>query len=183
MDHEVYTFALKNTLDEMQKVCPDIKNAFMLDQNHKIIAQDENTTQDTLTRAVQALNEIFEKTDAIGGVNDLTIEGINGRLNVSQIEEIYLVTVTSNKADSKYVNTMAHVLVPTVLRLLEKLSPGPLNRDLPEPEQKLEAEPKSTLVEEPAELEEEPVHKKEFVPRRRGQGRGKRRRKNGKDLA
>jgi hypothetical protein len=147
----------------MQKVCPDIKNAFMLDQDHKIIAQDENTTQDTLTRAVQALTEIFEKTDAIGGVNDLTIEGINGRLNVSQIEEIYLVTVTSNKADSKYVNTMAHVLVPTVLRLLEKLSPGPLNRDLPEPEQKLEAEPESTLVEEPAELEEEPVRKKELV--------------------
>jgi predicted regulator of Ras-like GTPase activity (Roadblock/LC7/MglB family) len=151
MDSEVYAFALKNTLDEMQKACPEIKNAFVLDQNHTIIARDENTTEETLSQAVEVLNDMFGKADAIGGVDDLTIEGINGRMNVSRMDEIFLVTVTSRKANLNYVNTVTHVLVPTVLKLIEKLNPGPLKNNLIEPEQKLETEPENSTVEQAAE--------------------------------
>jgi predicted regulator of Ras-like GTPase activity (Roadblock/LC7/MglB family) len=161
MDSEVYAFALKNTLDEMQKACPEIKNAFVLDQNHTIIARDENTTEETLSQAVQVLNEMFGKADAIGGVDDLTIEGINGRMNVSRMDEIFLVTVTSRKANLNYVNTVTHVLVPTVLRLIEKLNPGPLKSNPIEPEQKLEDEPENSTVEQAAEPGQEEEEKTE----------------------
>lgn len=159
MDSEVYAFALKNTLDEIQKACPEIKNAFVLDQNHTIIARDENTTEETLSQAVEALNEMFGKADAIGGVDDLTIEGINGRMNVSRMDEIFLVTVTSRKANLNYVNTVTHVLVPTVLRLIEKLNPGPLKNNLIEPEQKLETEPENSTVEQAETPHEESMEK------------------------
>jgi predicted regulator of Ras-like GTPase activity (Roadblock/LC7/MglB family) len=162
MDSEVYAFALKNTLDEMQKACPEIKNAFVLDQNHTIIARDENTTEETLSQAVEVLNDMFGKADAIGGVDDLTIEGINGRMNVSRMDEIFLVTVTSRKANLNYVNTVTHVLVPTVLKLIEKLNPGPLKSNLIEPEQKLEDEPENSTVEQAAEpIQEEPTKAEE----------------------
>jgi hypothetical protein len=159
MDSEVYAFALKNTLDEIQKACPEIKNAFVLDQNHTIIARDENTTEETLSQAVEALNEMFGKADAIGGVDDLTIEGINGRMNVSRMDEIFLVTVTSRKANLDYVNTVTHVLVPTVLKLIEKLNPGPLKNNLIEPEQKLETEPENSTVEQAETPHEESMEK------------------------
>lgn len=161
MDSEVYAFALKNTLDEMQKACPEIKNAFVLDQNHTIIARDENTTEETLSQAVEVLNEMLGKADAIGGVDDLTIEGINGRMNVSRMDEIFLVTVTSRKANLKYVNTVTHVLVPTVLKLIEKLNHGPLKNNLIEPEQKLETEPENSTVEQAAEPGQEEEEKAE----------------------
>jgi len=162
MDSEVYAFALKNTLDEMQKACPEIKNAFVLDQNHTIIARDENTTEETLSQAVEVLNEMFGKADAIGGVDDLTIEGINGRMNVSRMDEIFLVTVTSRKANLNYVNTVTHVLVPTVLRLIEKLNHGPLKNNLIETEQKLETEPENSTLEQAAEpIQEEPTKAEE----------------------
>ena len=162
MDSEVYAFALKNTLDEMQKACPEIKNAFVLDQNHTIIARDENTTEETLSQAVEVLNEMFGKADAIGGVDDLTIEGINGRMNVSRMDEIFLVTVTSRKANLDYVNTVTHVLVPTVLKLIEKLDHGPLKNNLIEPEQKLETEPENSTLEQAAEpIQEEPTKAEE----------------------
>lgn len=161
MDSEVYAFALKNALDEMQKACPEIKNAFVLDQNHTIIARDENTTEETLSQAVEVLNEMFGKADAIGGVDDLTIEGINGRMNVSRMDEIFLVTVTSRKANLKYVNTVTHVLVPTVLKLIEKLNHGPLKNNLIEPEQKLETEPENSTVEQAAEPGQEEEEKAE----------------------
>jgi predicted regulator of Ras-like GTPase activity (Roadblock/LC7/MglB family) len=161
MDSEVYAFALKNTLDEMQKACPEIKNAFVLDQNHTIIARDENTTEETLSQAVKVLNEMFEKADAIGGVDDLTIEGINGRMNVSRMDEIFLVTVTSRKANLNYVNTVTHVLVPTVLKLIEKLNHGPLKNNLIEPEPKLETELENSTVEQAAEPGQEEEEKAE----------------------
>jgi predicted regulator of Ras-like GTPase activity (Roadblock/LC7/MglB family) len=151
MDSEFFAFALKNTLEEMQKACPDIQNAFVLDQNHTVIAQDENTTEEILTRAVEILNEMFEKADAIGGMDDLIIDGTNGQMNISRMEEIYLVTVTSKKTDVNYVNTVVHVLVPTVLKLLEKLNSGAFKPEMPESEQKVEVEPEN-LVERPVEF-------------------------------
>lgn len=161
MDSEVYAFALKNALDEMQKACPEIKNAFVLDQNHTIIARDENTTEETLSQAVEVLNEMLGKADAIGGVDDLTIKGNNGRMNVSRMDEIFLVTVTSRKANLKYVNTVTHVLVPTVLKLIEKLNHGPLKNNPIETEQKLETEPENSTVEQAAEPGQEEEEKAE----------------------
>jgi predicted regulator of Ras-like GTPase activity (Roadblock/LC7/MglB family) len=154
MDSEVYAFALKNTLDEIQKACPDIKNAFVLGQNCTIIAHDDNTTEETLTRAVEILNEMLQNTDKIGGVDDLTIQGINGRVNVSRMEEVYLVTVTSRKADLKYINTVTRVLFPTVLKLLDKLESGPIRVNPPEiqdSEMRLEVEHEKIAPEQSAE--------------------------------
>jgi hypothetical protein len=149
MDNEVYSFALKNTLDEIQKICPDIKNAFVLTENCELIAADENTPEETVSHAIEALKDLLEKAEAIGGGEDINIEGLNGRVNVSRIEEIYLVTVTSRKADLNHVNTVTRVLVPTVLKLLEKLAPTPLKKNPP----KLETEPEKP----PSESVEEPI--------------------------
>jgi hypothetical protein len=98
---------------------------------------------------------MLEKAQAIGGVEDVTIEGINGRLNVSRLDEIYLVTVTSKQADLNYVNTVTHVIVPTILRLLEKLSPAPLKKNPPTPD----IEPEEPSVERHEEPETENVEK------------------------
>jgi predicted regulator of Ras-like GTPase activity (Roadblock/LC7/MglB family) len=133
MDNEVYSFALKIMLDEMQKTCPDIKNAFVITKDRELIARDEDTSEKTITGAVDAFEEMLEKAQAIGGVEDVTIEGMNGRMNVSRLDEVYLVTVASKQADLDYVNTMTHVLFPTVLRVLEKFSPSPLKKNLPTP--------------------------------------------------
>lgn len=151
MDSEFFAFALKNTLDEMQKACPDIQNAFVLDQNHTVIAQDGNTTEEILTRAVEILNEMFEKADAIGGMDDLTIDGTNGQMSISRMEEVYLVTVTSRKTDVDYVNKVVHIIVPTVLKLLEKLNSDGFKPQMPEPEQKVENEPEN-FAERPMEF-------------------------------
>jgi len=170
----VYSFALKTTLDEIQKICPDIKNAFVLTKDRELLARDEDTAEKTITDAVDAFEEMLEKAKAIGGVEDVMIEGINGRLNVSRLGEVYLVTVTSKQADLEYVNTMTHVLVPTVLRVLEKFSPSPLNKNSPsptvepqEPAIERNEEPETKNVEEPEtdkhEEQSEPAEKSESI--------------------
>jgi hypothetical protein len=151
MDKDVYSFALKHTLDEVQKVCPDIKSVFVLDENSELIAKDENTGEKTVSQAVDLFKEIIEKAETVGGVEDITVQGINGRVNISHMEEIYLFTVTSDKADLNYVRTVTHVLVPTVLKVLQKITPAPLTRSPP----KIEKETENSTAENAEEPEME----------------------------
>lgn len=126
MTEDVYAFALKTTLNEIQNVCPDITNTFMFKENGEIIAGDEDTPEKTMVRVVDSFDSILEKAEAIGGIEGITLEASKGRVYVSKVNDTYLVTVTSKKADIQYVNTVTRVLVPTVLKLLEKISPTPL---------------------------------------------------------
>ena len=146
MDNEAYTFALKNALNEIRNVCPDITNTFMFREDGEIIVGDENTPQKTMVHVVDAFDGIFEKADAIGGVECITIEGSNGKVNVSWLNDLYFVTVASRKADMNYVNTVTRVLIPTVLRLLEKICPTPLKSNLPLT--KTKRQPKIPMVKE-----------------------------------
>ena len=126
MDNEVYSFALKNTLNEIRNVCPDITNTFIFREDGEIIAGDEDTSEKTMVRIIDAFDGILEKAEAIGGVECITLEGNRGTLDVSHMNNIYFVTVTSTNADMKYMNAVTRVLIPTVLRLLEKICPTPL---------------------------------------------------------
>ena len=157
MTEDVYAFALKTTLNEIQNVCPDITNTFMFKENGEIIAGDEDTPEKTMVRVVDSFDGILEKAEAIGGIEGITLEASKGRVYVSKVNDTYLVTVTSKKADIQYVNTVTRVLVPTVLKLLEKISPTPLKNTLQLPEAKLE-EPEP--IEETEELTEEPITEK-----------------------
>jgi predicted regulator of Ras-like GTPase activity (Roadblock/LC7/MglB family) len=134
MNDEVAAFALKNTLNEIQNICPDIKNAFVFREDGEIIAGDANTPEKTIVQVVDAFDGIFEKADAVNGVEGIVLEGSKGKVIVSSIDDLYLVTVTSGKADMKYVNTVTRVLIPTVLKLAEKLTPAPLKNNSPSSE-------------------------------------------------
>ena len=138
MNNEVYTFALKNTLNEIKNVCPTVSNTFIFKEG-KILANDKDTNEETATHTAQAFNAITERADALGGLETVTIQGANGRVNIACINDFYLTTVASKEADEKYVNTLTRVLVPTVLKLVEKIHPGSIDDETlttlnPEPE-------------------------------------------------
>ena len=129
MNNEVYTFALKNTLDEIKNACPDVSNTFIF-KDGKILAKDE-TEDATITKTTDAFKDITQRADAIGGIEAITIHGTKGRLNIACMSDLYLTTVASNVADEKYVNTLTHVLIPTVIRLVEKINPESATEDCP----------------------------------------------------
>jgi predicted regulator of Ras-like GTPase activity (Roadblock/LC7/MglB family) len=153
MDNEVYSFALKNTLNEIQNICPDIKNSFMFKEDGEIVAQDENTPQNVLVRLIDSFDGILEKADAIGGIEGVILNGSKGRVTISCMNDIYLVTVTSKKADMNYVKTVTHVLIPTILRLLDKINPSPLKNKTPP----LKVEPETSVAKELEEQTETPI--------------------------
>ena len=126
MDSEIYSFALRNTLNEIQKLCPDITNAFIFNEDGEVISRDENTPEKTIVEAIDTVDSVLEKAEAMGNIEGIVLEGSKGRMNISCIDTFYFITVTSRKADMRYVNTVTRVLVPTIIRLLDKINPTPL---------------------------------------------------------
>jgi predicted regulator of Ras-like GTPase activity (Roadblock/LC7/MglB family) len=150
MDDELYSFALKNTLDEIRNLCPDITNAFMFKEDGEIIASDEITPQQSIVHVIDDFDRLLEKAETMGGIEQITIEGSKGRVNVSHMNNNYLVTITSQSADKNYVNMISRVLFKTVVKLLDKISPAALRNNLTEPEPELQ-----TVIEKNAETTEQ----------------------------
>jgi hypothetical protein len=166
MDDEVYSYALKNALNEIRNVCPDVTNTFMFREDGEIIAGNEDTPEKTMVRVVDTFDSILEKAETIGGVEGIKLEGTDGRVNVSHMNDLYLVMVTSRKADVNFVDTVTRILIPTVLKMLEKIHPTssksnlssheieheiPIVKKFEEPMKKLA---KQTVIEEPKETVE-----------------------------
>jgi hypothetical protein len=140
---EVYAFALENTLQEIQNICPDVSNTFIF-KDGELVAQDETTPKKTVNQTIDAFTAITEKANSLGDVNNITIQGTNGQANIACTNDFYLTTISSKEADEKYVNTLTRILVPTVIRLIEKIHPAQTGD-----------EPFTTVDPEPPELEPE----------------------------
>lgn len=156
LDKEVYSIALKNTLDEMRNACPDIQRVFMFNENGEIVAGDADTPEKVMIRVIDTFDGILERAEAIGGLESITMEGDKGTVTLSRFGENYFVMVTSEKADMKYVGALTRVLIPTVLKILEKLSPAPAKKASAKfTETAVETETEHEL--QPLEVKEEPL--------------------------
>lgn len=160
MTNETYAFALKNALTEIRNVCSDVQTCFLFDKEAAVVAGDAETPEATIEKVVRSLEGILEKADTIGGLNSLVIEGNKGNVHISCVNDMYLTMITSKNADMKYLETVARVLIPTVIKLLDSLDPTPL-RQLPPSPTLLEPEEERELQEEIDEEEEESKEVKE----------------------
>jgi len=136
MEEDVYAIALQNALNEMRNTCPDIQHAFIFKDTGEIVAGDAETPQKVIVRVLDAFNGIFNRAKAIGGIEAVTLKCGGGTVTLHSFGEHHLVMVTSANADLNYIYTLTRVLIPTVLKLLEKISPTPLkNISAPSPSQ------------------------------------------------
>lgn len=126
MHSEAYSLALKNALTEIKNICPDVNTSFLFDKEGTIIAGDNDTIEVPLEKAMGAMEGIFEKTETIGGLDMLVINGHNGKVHISCINDMYLAMVTSKNADMTYLQTVSRVLIPTVIKLLDNIAPTQL---------------------------------------------------------
>jgi len=156
MASEVYSFALRNTLNEIRNVCPGVSSTFIFRTDKKIIIGDESTSEKAIMRVLDAFDGVLERATTTGGLESVTIKYNNGRVNVSCVNDYYLVTVLSKQADERYVSITTRILVPTVLKLLEKIHPALPESNASTPETK-ELEPDFSTTEELQEREDKSV--------------------------
>jgi hypothetical protein len=122
MNDELQVFALKTAISEIKNACPDVSNAFIFNDDGAILAKDENTDNQTATRAINVLNAVAKSADTIGGLESATFYSASNRVNVFHTDDYCLAVVGSEEPDGEDSAGLARILVPTVLRLTEKIS-------------------------------------------------------------
>jgi predicted regulator of Ras-like GTPase activity (Roadblock/LC7/MglB family) len=134
MSKDAYTTALKTTLKEIQNICPDIKSSFIFTKDGTIVAGDSEASDTTIKKALHSFQSVRDKADAIGGLHELSVNGAEGRIQISRVSDIYLAITTSKNADIKYLQSITQVIVPTVLKLLKNIiqAPTPLKAAPPQ---------------------------------------------------
>jgi predicted regulator of Ras-like GTPase activity (Roadblock/LC7/MglB family) len=123
MYSESYSLALRNALNEIKNTCPDVQTSFLFNDEGKVIAEGNEAPEASLEKTAGAMGGILEKTVTIGGLDKLIINGQKGKVYVSRVDDMYLAMVTSKDADMTYVQTVSRVLIPTVIKLLDNISP------------------------------------------------------------
>lgn len=124
MSNDVYTLALRNALTEIGNACPEVKTSVLLDKEATIIAGDSKTPKDALEKVAESFMRAHAHT--IEGLDALTIESTKGKVYISRVNDLYLTMITSKDIDMKYLATVARVLIPTVMKLLDSFGPTPL---------------------------------------------------------
>jgi len=136
MSQNAYADALKNALTEIRKICPDVNCSFIFARDGMVIAGDPETADERVEKTLHSFQSIVEKEDMIGGLQALIINGEDGKVHISCIDDMYLALAASKNADATFLQAITHVIVPTVLKLLKNTAPTPL----------LQSEPSKQLV-------------------------------------
>jgi len=127
----MYANALKTTLTEVRNICPEITRSFIFTKDGKIIAESAQDAEVSTEKTIYSFQNLIEKTDTIGGLNTFLVNGNKGALQISRINDMYLTLIVSKKADMTYIQSVAKVIVPTVMKLLKDIVSTPLKPTSP----------------------------------------------------
>ncbi len=126
MNKDPYAVALKNALTEIKKICPDVNLSFIFTQDGAIVTGDSETDEKTMEKMIHSFQSVAEKADTIGSLKAFYVNGKKGKVILSSVNEMYLALETSKNADTTYLHSVTHVIIPTVLKLIEIITPTPL---------------------------------------------------------
>lgn len=120
MNNNSYAFALVNTIAELQNSCPDIAHALIFKDN-ALLAKTENTSEESANNTINAFQAITERADSIGGVNAVTIQAANGKINITRVNDFQLATVLTKSSDERYVSALTRTIIPIIIKLVNNI--------------------------------------------------------------
>jgi len=111
---------LQTIVDEYSNLSPQTSNVFIFRKHGEMIAANQATNEDQTKPAIANFADLAVKTDLIGNLESLTINGVSDQLIISIIDGLYLATVSSKKANPKTLSSLSQVLIPTIVRLIDQ---------------------------------------------------------------
>ena len=123
MNRDPYAIALHSALTEIKKAYPNIKHSFIFTNNGSIVTGDPETDEKTLKNVLESFENLKEKAKAIGNLKSFSINGKNGKITLSSIDDMYLILAASGKVDETQIHSITHVILPTILKTVETFAP------------------------------------------------------------
>ncbi len=79
-----------------------------------------------MEKMIHSFQTVAEKADTIGSLKAVYVNGKKGKVILSSVNDMYLALATSKNADTTYLHSVTRVIIPTVLKLIEIITPTPL---------------------------------------------------------
>lgn len=169
MNEEIHTIALKSALNQIQKTYDEIKWSFIFTKDGAIIQGNANKAiSSEIAKSASSFHSLTEKSEALGGMDNMLINGDQGIVQVSSFNGNHIVNGTSKKADIAQIQSINKIVFSTILQVLQNISdvgPTPLKPpslkpskpEKPEPEEKKEhVKPVEEKVEKTAKVKHLP---------------------------
>ncbi|MCW3995229.1 MAG: hypothetical protein NWE98_03655 [Candidatus Bathyarchaeota archaeon] len=151
---------LQTVIAEFNHINPEASSAFIFNRFGETIAQNEATTKEQTQSLIANFDSVTAQAQIIGGVEEFTIQGSQGQLNITAINNYFLATVSSRAADQKRLQSFTHVLVPLYIKLLDSTQ-----KPLEPQEEKETAKPQAEeQLENPTQIIEAPPAKLTLEP-------------------
>jgi predicted regulator of Ras-like GTPase activity (Roadblock/LC7/MglB family) len=141
MNNDPYAVALKKALTEIRNICPDVRRSFIFAEDRVIATGDPEPDEETMKKTIDSFQSVAEKADAIGSLKAFYVNGNKGKIILSGVNDMYLALAASEDADTTYLHSVTRVIIPTVLKLLETITPTPPASPTP-----LQSEPSKQLI-------------------------------------
>jgi predicted regulator of Ras-like GTPase activity (Roadblock/LC7/MglB family) len=125
MNNERYAVALKNALTEINNTCTDVSHSFIFAKDKVIATGDPEPDEETMKKTIDSFQSVAEKADSIGSLKAFCVHGKKGQIILSGVNDMYLALAASEDADTTYLHSVTRVVILTVLKLLETITPAP----------------------------------------------------------
>jgi predicted regulator of Ras-like GTPase activity (Roadblock/LC7/MglB family) len=125
MNNDRYAVALKNALTEINNICPDVSHSFIFAEDKVVATGDSEPDEETMKKTIDSFQSVAEKADSIGSLKAFCVNGNKGKIILFGVNGMYLALAASENADTTYLHSVTRVIIPTVLKLLETITPTP----------------------------------------------------------
>ncbi len=122
MNRDPYATALNNALTEIQKAYPDITHSFIFTEDGSTFAGETENDPKVLNKVSESFEELKTKAKAIGKITNYSVNCEKGKLNVSNINGMYLTLATNGNADDAQIYSLTHVVIPPLMRTLQSFT-------------------------------------------------------------
>ena len=148
MDANSSRLTIAKALDEISGANKDVSKAFVF-QNGEIFAKSSAVSDNEARKTVAVFEAVASRSSVIGNVRSLSVQGLNGRVDITDIDEYYLAIVASKDIDDGKVENFNHALEPAIFKIING-SPQPT-------EPPVESSPEISLDKEPPEANSKTV--------------------------
>lgn len=118
---EAYSNPIQTIIDEIRTLSPETTDALIFRNNGQTIANTQTGTENQTKKFVANFANISVQAQAIGGIENFTIQAADSQLNIVAVEECFLATVSSQTANQEILKSITKIVVPTVVRLVNQI--------------------------------------------------------------
>jgi len=126
MSEDIWASALRTALTEVRSIYPEITRSFIFTKEGTIVAEVAQDAEVSTERTIHSFQSLIEKAGIIGGLNTFLVNGNKGVVQISRVNNMYLALSASKKADMTCIQSVARIVVPTVMKLVENIVSAPL---------------------------------------------------------